>query len=74
MEKLVNNVVKQEWNDGITRCPICGKKFLISYKKNYAYKFRNINGSILYYCSYSCLNKGKEEVVNNRKYKFSYVK
>lgn len=60
---------KQEWDKGMTQCPTCKKKFLIVNRSDYVYKTRSNKGNLLFYCSYSCLNKGKIEIDKNRKYK-----
>jgi len=63
---------KQEWDESMTRCPVCGKEFLVMCRSDYVYKIRSHKNKISYFCSYSCFNKGKDEICKDRKYRIQY--
>ena len=41
-------------------CPICGKDFIVMYPQLYTYK-RKVDGSLKYFCNYSCVRKFDKE-------------
>lgn len=58
--------------DGCLRCPICNKVFYIPYTRDWVYKTPNNYYRNRYLCSWSCLNKARQRVTPNRKYKPRY--
>ena len=61
----------QTFTNGVTFCPVCGKKFYIArgYLKQYNYRKINKNKKPRYACSYSCFNKMKDEIALSWKFK-----
>lgn len=68
----IDNFDKQEWDNSMTICPICGKEFMVLCKSDYVYKTKDNKGKLFYYCSYSYFNKGKEVIKCNKTYKSKY--
>lgn len=57
---LSEEVQKKE--KGVTRCPVCGKEFNITSLTKWGYQVHNRRGKRRLLCSWSCLNKAKEEL------------
>ena len=59
----------QSFDNEMSICPICDKKFFLSQtgRSKYAYKKRNKNGKTRYSCSYSCYNKLLDIIADSSK-------
>lgn len=68
---FIISTLSTTFTNGVTECPICGKKFYVAanMRKQYNYRKNNKNNRPRFACSYKCFGKMKDVIACSFKIK-----